>query len=166
MDQKHKRISRKEQQDYIGRRTKKMRYRKVGSNWQPWDSRQGETSENPDLPSGCSNPKTLGSIPWRSRVRRNSFCVRPSQLLCRRVGAWPPFVCSARTQNCAHVKDPISICRNWVGLTSSGMETRKHYKDWRRKKKLGSAVLWLLAFPRESIPKFICIVLGQESYLI
>ena len=33
-----------------------------------------------------SNPKTLGSIPWRGRVR-DSFSVSPSQLLCRLVCA-------------------------------------------------------------------------------
>ena len=27
---------------------------------------------------------------------------------------------------CAHVKDPISICRQRVGLTASGAEARKH----------------------------------------
>ena len=31
---------------------------------------------------------------------------------------------------------------------------------------LGSAVLWLLAFPGESSPNFLCISLGQESILI
>ena len=43
-----------------------------------------------------------------------SFSIPPCQLLCRRVCAWPPFMCTARlTQICAHVKDPItvSICR-------------------------------------------------------
>ena len=37
-----------------------------------------------------------------------------------------PFLCTARTQICAHVKDPISIFRKRLGLTASGMETRKH----------------------------------------
>ena len=36
----------------------------------------------------------------------------------------------------------------------------------RRRKKKGSAVLWLLAFPGESSPNFLCVALGQESYLI
>ena len=71
------------------------------------------------------NPKTLGSIPWWGRVR-HIFSVPPTQLLCRLVCAWPPFVCAARTQICVHVKDPISICRKRVGLTAGGMETRKH----------------------------------------
>ena len=60
------------------------------------------------------NPKTLGLIPWRGRVR-NSFL--SLQLLCRRVSAWPPFV----TQTCVHVKDPISICHKRVGLTAAGL---------------------------------------------
>ena len=33
---------------------------------------------------------------------------------------------STRTQICAHVKDPTLICRTRVGLTASGMKTRKH----------------------------------------
>ena len=54
----------------------------------------------------------------------------------------PSFVCTTRTQMCAHVKDLISICRKRVGITAGGMETRKHYTQG---KKLGSAVLhWLL----------------------
>ena len=58
------------------------------------------------------NPKTLGSIPWRRRVRDSE-----STLVC----AWPPFVCTACTQMCVHVKDPISICRKRVGFTAGGM---------------------------------------------
>ena len=36
----------------------------------------------------------------------------------------PPFVFTARTQICEHVKDPISICRKRVDLTAGGMETQ------------------------------------------
>ena len=36
------------------------------------------------------------------------------------------FVCTACTQIYAHVKDPKSICRKRVGLTTGDMETRKH----------------------------------------
>ena len=61
-----------------------------------------------------------------------------------------------------HVKDPISICRKRVG-----MKTRKHCtqernnnKNKKQNKRLGSAVLWLLAFPNPNVP---CIALGQES---
>ena len=70
-----------------------------------------------------SNPKTLGSIPWRSRVR-GSFSIPPSQLLRRIVCASPSFVCTARTHICAHVKDPTSICRKRVGFTAGGMVTQ------------------------------------------
>ena len=38
---------------------------------------------------------------------------------------FPPFMCAARTQICVHVKDPISICRQRVGLTAGGMVTQK-----------------------------------------
>ena len=33
----------------------------------------------------------------------------------------PPFMCTARTQMCGHVKDPISICRKRIGLTAVGI---------------------------------------------
>ena len=35
-----------------------------------------------------------------------------------------------------------------------------------RGEKMGRAVRWLLAFPGESSPKFQCIALGQENYII
>ena len=111
------------------------------------------------LESPNSNLKTLGSIPWRGRVRDN-FSVPPSQLLCRLLCAYPPFVCTAHTQMCPHVKDPISMCRKRVGLTASDMETQKHCTQKERKK------AGLLAFPRKSSPSFPCIALGQDSYLI
>ena len=41
-------------------------------------------------------------------------------------------VCTARTQMCAHVKDPISIYRTRVGLTASGMNSRKHCTQHRK----------------------------------
>ena len=72
-----------------------------------------------------SNPKTQGSIPWRSRVR-DSFSVPPSQLWYRPACVWLLFACTARTQICAHVKDPISICRKRIGLTAGGIETQKY----------------------------------------
>ena len=66
-----------------------------------------------------------------------------------------PFMCTARTKNCAHVKDPIFICR-W-----------KHENTAHRiKKKVDSASIWLLTFLRESSLKCPCIALVQESYLI
>ena len=59
-----------------------------------------------------------GFDPMVGQGEEQVFCPPPSQLLCRLVCAWPPFVCTW--------KDPVSICRNRVGLTSCGMETRKH----------------------------------------
>ena len=45
----------------------------------------------------------------------------------------PPSCVTARSQICAHVKDPRSICRKRAGLTSGGMETRKHYTQGKTK---------------------------------
>ena len=54
--------------------------------------------------------------------------VHPSQLLCRLVCSLNPSSCAgtARTHICAHVKDPISICREksrphsrWYGNTKT-----------------------------------------------
>ena len=67
--------------------------------------------------------------------------------------------------NCAHVKNPISIFSKRTGLTARGIGTRKDYTR-KRKFKLGNVVLWLLAFARKSIPKFPCIALGNERYVI
>ena len=70
--------------------------------------------------SECSNPKTMGSIPWwPGQGEGQFFSVSPSQLLCRLNlfvpdPPHPPFVCTARTQICAHVKDPIAICRKKI----------------------------------------------------
>ena len=36
----------------LGRNTREQIYRKVGSNWRPWDPDRGETSEIPSLPLG------------------------------------------------------------------------------------------------------------------
>ena len=71
----------------------------------------------------------------------------------------------AHTQICAPVKDPISICRKRVGLTAGDLETWKHCTQ-EKEKKLGSAILWLLAFPMENSLNFPCIALGQESYVL
>ena len=66
------------------------------------------------LESRNPNPKTLGSIPLSLRVNSCAdLFVRPD----------PPYpsLCTARTHMCAHVKDPISICRKRVGLIVGGM---------------------------------------------
>ena len=62
------------------------------------------------LESRNSNPKTLGSIPRRGRVK-SSFPVPPSQLLCADlfVPDCPPpphFMCTACTNMFAHIKIP------------------------------------------------------------
>ena len=63
----------------------------------------------------------------------------------------PLFVCTARTYNCAHVKDPISISRKRVGLRAGGMETRKHCTQG--EKQLARAFyIWLLVFLVEISP--------------
>ena len=100
---------------------------------------------------------------------------------------------TARTQMCAHSKDPVSICRKRTGLTAGDMETRKHCTQG-EKKKLRSAVLrvptgpgileksWNFVteslwepcsdgtvaalFPRGKQPGSPCIAWGKESYRI
>ena len=69
---------------------------------------------------------------------------------------------------CTYVKDLAFICRKRVDLTVGGMETQKRCTQQEKKEeeKLGSVVLWLLGFPRESGQNFWCFALGQESDLI
>ena len=71
-----------------------------------------------------SNPKTMGSIPWRGRIR-NSCSVPPSQRTlvqtCLCLTPPPPPSCVRHTLNinvCAQ-KDPISICRKRLGTMVS-----------------------------------------------
>ena len=71
---------------------------------------------------GIRNPNTLGSIPWRGRVRGSLFpSLRVNSCLVQTcfsvVPDRPPPFCSAstaRTQICEHVKHPIDICRKRV----------------------------------------------------
>ena len=83
-----------------------------------------------------SNLKNLGLIPWRGKVCTSFYIPpSPSQLLCRLVCAWPPFVHATCTQIWIHVKDPIFICHKRVGLIliANGMDTRKQStqeKSW------------------------------------
>ena len=70
------------------------------------------------------NPNT-GFDPLVGKDEGQVFCLPPSQLLCWLVCAWPPFVCTACTQVCMHVKDHMAICHKRVGLTASGMVTQK-----------------------------------------
>ena len=50
-------------------------------------------------------------------------------------------------------------------LTAGGMETQKYCTQENKTTTLGSAVLWLLAFPGESSPTFPGIALGQKKKL-
>ena len=59
-----------------------------------------------------SNPMTPEFDPLAGAGCRAFFSSTPSELLCRLACACPPFVCTARTQHCAHVQDPKSTCRN------------------------------------------------------
>ena len=70
------------------------------------------------------------------------FC--PSELnSCADLFALDSPACVWYAPKCVRVKEPISICRKRVGLTSGAMETRKtqHTLKGGRKKKLGSATL-------------------------
>ena len=59
-----------------------------------------------------------------------------------------------------HIRDPVVHVRvQWI------TETQKRCTQ-EKKKKLGSVVLWLLAFPGESSPNFQCIALGQKKIII
>ena len=73
----------------------------------------------------CSVVRTASdfwSIPWRGKVG-DSYSVPPSQLLCRLVCVWPTFLYAPH----AHVKEPISICHEWLGcLTAGGTVTQKY----------------------------------------
>ena len=63
-------------------------------------------------------------------------------------------MCTARTDLCAHVKDPISICRKRLGLTACGMVTQLWIHLTSNELILGSATLSQLAFLGESGPNF------------
>ena len=59
---------------------------------------------------------------------RQVLCPSESTLVQVCLCLTPVRVCTARTQMCTHVKDPISICCKRVGLTDGGIKTRKHWK--------------------------------------
>ena len=67
-----------------------------------------------------SNPKTVCSVPWWGRVR-NSFSVSPESTLVQTYLCLTLYMCTAHTEMCAHIKDPLSICCRRVGHTTSGM---------------------------------------------
>ena len=76
------------------------------------------------------------SVPPESNLVQTCLCLTPPSMAC--------------TQICANVKDPMYICLKRVGITAGGMETQKHCAKGHTHKKLGSAVQWLLAFPRKA----------------
>ena len=99
------------------------------------------------------------------------FCPAESTLVQTRLCRTPVCVygTSKFVRTLLKVKAPISICHQRVGNTASGMETRKHCAQGRKKpSKLGSTAQWLLAFPRGNSPNFRCITMGvgQESNLL
>ena len=59
-------------------------------------------------------------------------------------------MCTARTQICAHVKDPMSIGRKRVDLTAGGMETQKHCTQGKAAGYIAPAV----TSPRGKQPEF------------
>ena len=58
----------------------------------------------------------------------------------------PPFVCTPRTHMCAHVKDPIAICRKRVGL-SRWLWKHENTAHGVMKSSVAPYYGWLLAFP-------------------
>ena len=75
-----------------------------------------------------------------------------------------PSVCTARTRICAHVKDPVSICRKsvqasqqvvWKHEDTVHMRKKEEEKTW-----VAPCYDWSLP-PWESSPHFQCIALEQ-----
>ena len=119
------------------------------------------------LVSRNSNPKTMGSIPWWVEVG-DSSSVPLSQLLCTDLFVPDPPLCVWHAPKFLHrLKIPYpSVIKSrphsqWYHWKNENPAHRK-----KKQKKLGSAVLWLLAFVRESSPNSPCVALGQESYPI
>ena len=74
----------------------------------------------------------------------------------------PLFVCTARTQMCAHVEDPISICRKRVGLTADGMETRQHCTQGKRKAGQAASYYVCSRSPGKAAPIFRALHLDKK----
>ena len=135
---------------------------------------------------GCSSAVSVRIQIWRpwvwspdvdEAVWGTVFLSPPCQLLCWLACACPPppppppappnFMCMACTQICAHVKIPYHPSVVKLKEFGSQLVVWKHENTAHRTgKKLGSTLLWLLAFPGESSSTFPCIALGQDSYLI
>ena len=80
-----------------------------------------------------------GFDPLEGQGEAQIFCPSESTLVQPCLCLNPLRVC-ARTQICAHVKDPISTCRKKVGLTAGGIKTQKHCTQGKKTKKhLGGA---------------------------
>ena len=91
--------------------------------------------------------------PSESTLVQTCLCLTPPPLS-------PLFICTERTHMCAHLKDPISVCRKRVGLTAGRMETLQTGG-----KKLGIAPYYGCSLsPRKAVR--ISRALGQESCLI
>ena len=78
------------------------------------------------------------------RINSTSLCLTPRPPPPRPPPPPPPnptFVCTGRTQICAHVNDPISVCRKRVGFTASGMVTQKYCINNNNESLLYSAIL-------------------------
>ena len=127
---------------------------------QPVRENIGETEDTAQwLESRNSSPKTLGSILWQGRVRNSFFCPSKSTLVQTSL-CLTPFVCTACTQMCAHVQDPISIYRKRVGLTDGGTEAPKHCTQ---ESKTWVARTMAARFPQGKQPKFSVPCIGTKK---
>ena len=131
---------------------------------------------------GIQIRRPLGSIPWRDWVRGKFFLCpgKPSEstlvqtYLCLPPTPLSAFVCTARTQICAHVKELISICRKRVSLNSrwyGNPKTRHTRGGGGGGGRLGGES-WVAPYygcslsPGESRLHFPCIALGQDKNVI
>ena len=84
---------------------------KKKSDFGPWNKKKHPWFRPPHV-AGCLE---VCFGPSESTLVQTCFCLPD-----------PTFVCTTRIQMCAHVKDPISICRKSAHLTARGVERRKH----------------------------------------
>ena len=84
---------------------------------------------------------TVLSCPSESTLGQTCLCLTPLRVYGK-----------ARTQMCAHVKDPIAICRKSVGLTDGGTETRTHCTQ--EKEEAGKRRTMAARFPQGKQPEF------------
>ena len=77
-------------------------------------------------------------------------------------------LCLTRPPSCAR-HEPKFVRTLKIPYPSVVKESSRWYGNTKHSthgKTLGSAVLWLLAFPGESCPNFLCITLGKDSYVM